>query len=256
MRLSGLKEARRDCGSDRGAGGAAAVWDEVRSGAEAVLAEGSSGLAILRCRGRICSRCGRQQRSSDGLRIDGKRRRGLQRNLSRGPRRHPRRWNSHCGRVRRGWLPGLALGSNWRSRIDGRHQVGTRPQKRIGHRGRTAGSLASLSRHGSQCGQPTRNRGRSDRGRSSSRSGRAGSNGRSGRGGSNGRSQRGRCSARSYLALERRRPAAPAARGSSTGGSAWSGDVSAKNRGGSRCFAWRWTYLKVRYRGLLCRHRL
>ena len=41
VRLSGLKDARLTAESDRGAGGAAAVWDDVRSGAEAVLAEGA-----------------------------------------------------------------------------------------------------------------------------------------------------------------------------------------------------------------------
>src|SRR5271157_149005 len=40
-RLSGLKDARRTTESDCGAAGAAAVWDEVRSGAETVLAEGA-----------------------------------------------------------------------------------------------------------------------------------------------------------------------------------------------------------------------
>ena len=39
VRLAGLKDARRPRESDRGAGGAALVWDDVRSGAEAVLAE-------------------------------------------------------------------------------------------------------------------------------------------------------------------------------------------------------------------------
>ena len=41
VRLSGLKDARGTADSDRGAGGAAAVWDDVRSGTEAVLAEGA-----------------------------------------------------------------------------------------------------------------------------------------------------------------------------------------------------------------------
>src|SRR5271166_6060175 len=41
VRLSGLNDARRTAEADRGAGGAAAVWDDVRSGAEAVLAEGA-----------------------------------------------------------------------------------------------------------------------------------------------------------------------------------------------------------------------
>src|SRR5208283_1581402 len=41
VRLAGLMDARRPGESDRGAGGAAVVWDDVRSRAEAVLAEGA-----------------------------------------------------------------------------------------------------------------------------------------------------------------------------------------------------------------------
>ena len=40
-KLSGLKKASRIAESDRGAGGAAAAWEEVRSGVKAVLAEGA-----------------------------------------------------------------------------------------------------------------------------------------------------------------------------------------------------------------------